>query len=120
MANTSKRPQRAKTVKLDIGTCIRLKKAAVAVLMRTRGIQWRGEDGNILWATTRTEFPKDFPRARVREKSENFTTYKLNAVSLLNWLHKHGYSDFDSAGFIAMTKRFEYFEKGIDKLIEEI
>lgn len=43
-------------------------------------------------------------------------TYKINAITLLNWLYDKGYSSYNALMLSQQNTRFKQFEGSIDRL----
>lgn len=66
------------------------------------------------------KFSDDFPKGYIVEKKELTNVYKINGMKLLDWLHKKGYSSYNSKMLIAQTKAYEILSKKIDRMFDNI
>lgn len=64
------------------------------------------------------KLPKEFPKGTLIEKTERSNVYKINAVRLLSWLYKNGYSKYDAKQLVNQTKNYERLEASIDRMFE--
>lgn len=95
--------------------------AASEIVMRNRGRQYR--DGEVEYVLLEhphwCEFADDFPKGFIQDRTPLYNTRKINAIKLLDWLHKHGHTPYNSATLVKQTKAYEYLAKGIDRMFEE-
>ena len=94
--------------------------AASEVVIRNRGMQYRsGNPEYVLFELPHwCVFSEDFPKGVIVERTSLANTHKINAVRLLDWLHKYGHSAYDSRMLVKQTRQFEMLSNSIDKMIE--
>ena len=93
--------------------------AASRVVMAHRGRQFRhGIVSHVLLAFPKTcKFAKGFPKLNVYSRDGDTITYRLNASSLLNWLYDNGHSAYNVEMLVKQTKRFQYLDKELDRML---
>jgi hypothetical protein len=93
--------------------------AASEIVMQNRGReQYRSDNPEYIlaefphWVT----FDKTFPKGQIVAKTVETNTYKINAIRLLDWLYKNGFSSYDSKQLVKQTRMFEVLDKSISRM----
>lgn len=99
--------------------------AASEVVMRNRNgsLEKQGRSGNPEYVLIEfpyfVKFRAGFPKGVLLEKKPSTNVYKINAVRLLDWLHKNGYSTYSATELVQRTKDYERLESSIDRMFNQ-
>lgn len=102
----------------------RLVVAASEVVVRTRNgsQQNRGRSGEpeyvVLEFPYFAKFQTGFPPRKLVERTDATNVYQIDAVKLLDWLHKKGYSAYNAKQLVQRTKDFERASATIDRMFD--
>ena len=109
----------SKKLKLSGKQWAALGRAASSVIIGHGGRQYR--DGSATTVMCRLpgdcKFPVGFPRAMVYECDGYIATFKFNAVKLLDWMYKNGFSAYNTEMLRKQCLILNALERSADKLI---
>lgn len=74
----------------------------------------------ILSFTYFCKFPSDWPTGIRIERTTTHDTYRIKARRLLNWLYKHGHSEYDAKMLCLSTYGLERKLAAMDRMIDNI